>query len=44
LPSIRLRSAVADGDVQGYELTVLLAGGALAVLDAGPLSLDALLR
>ncbi len=42
----RLRAPFQGGDVQGYELDVLLVAGALtlAIGGAGPASLDALLR
>jgi putative oxidoreductase len=42
----RLNAPFSGGDVQGYELDVLMAAGAasLILLGAGPLSLDALLR
>jgi putative oxidoreductase len=40
----KLHAPFQGGDVQGYELDVLLVAAALAIGGAGPLSLDALLR
>jgi uncharacterized membrane protein YphA (DoxX/SURF4 family) len=42
---VKLRAPFSGGEMQGYELTVLLAGGSLALvlLGAGPLSIDALI-